>query len=383
MKRKQCIPALERAQKIAAQIPNDQLESFKKTGGKVVGVISPDTPVEILEAAGLMPYDLRGTGTSGTEFSDAYFRQLTCEFARTTFNEICEGQYSCLDGAVMYNNCDHLRRIPDNWLTLPDNPFYYLLYIPKKRSDEAYVLYKEQVRGLVQATEKRFGLTITAQGLEKAIIAANQTRALVRELYELRRGEKILIDGTEIAAVLLAGCSIPRPEYNQLLRELIDSLRAADEGTIAKRRLLLACGHANTPEFFEALESQGGLIVIDSLASGLKSCEQDIPLDGDPLENLCRYYFWTKSPMPRVFNTQDERMNWYLEKIRDYRVDGVISARLTMCDLWAFEQFMLTKTLEAKGIPSMELEVNYLLDGVGQIHTRMQAFIENCPRRAN
>ena len=87
--------------------------------------------------------------------------------------------------------------------------------------------------------------------------------------------------------------------------------------------------------------------------------------------------------MPRVFNTQDERMNWYLEKIRDYRVDGVISARLTMCDLWAFEQFMLTKTLEAKGIPSMELEVNYLLDGVGQIHTRMQAFIENCPRRAN
>ena len=75
-------------------------------------------------------------------------------------------------------------------------------------------------------------------------------------------------------------------------------------------------------------------------------------------------------------------MQEVLKLIDDYKVDGVISARLTMCDLWAFEQYMLTDVLEAHDIPHLALEVNYILDGLGQIRTRVQAFVENCPKRA-
>ena len=52
-----------------------------------------------------------------------------------------------------------------------------------------------------------------------------------------------------------------------------------------------------------------------------------------------------------------------------------------MCDLWAFEQYMLANFLRDNDIPSLELEVNYVMDGVGQVKTRVQAFVENLPQR--
>lgn len=121
--------------------------------------------------------------------------------------------------------------------------------------------------------------------------------------------------------------------------------------------------------------------MIDDAANGIRMAEHDIAETGDPLEALCDFYFNVKTPMPRVFGTQDRRFDDYLRLFDEYKADGIVSARVTMCDLWAFEQYMLAETLRKKGIPGLELEINYIMDGVGQIRTRVQAFVENLPRR--
>ena len=74
MQRQHPIAALEKLQAIAKTINNPDIEAFKAAGGKVVGCFDPETPVEILEAVGLMPFNMRGTGADGTEYADAYFR---------------------------------------------------------------------------------------------------------------------------------------------------------------------------------------------------------------------------------------------------------------------------------------------------------------------
>ena len=382
MQRQKNLPALEKLQAAAKTIKNPELDAFKAAGGKIVGCFTPETPVEILEAAGLLPFDMRGTGADGTEYSDAYFRQLTCDFVRSTFNQVLAGEYDFLDGAVLYNNCDHMRRIFDNWKTVAGSPAYHLFYLPKKRDNAAFDLYREEIDKLIAATEKKFGVKITAEKLAAAVRESNKTRALIRELYEMRKAEAVKIDGAEMAAVLTAAGSLPRAKFNVLLTELISELKATDESMTPRRRLMLVSGHANKPEFIEALESQGGLIVADLAADGFKNAAVDIEETGDPLEAICDFYFWKKPAMPRVLGTQDDRMQTLLKTVNDWKVDGVITARLTMCDLWAFEQYMMRDALEAAGIPCLELEVNYILDGLGQIRTRVQAFVENCPKRA-
>ena len=205
---------------------------------------------------------------------------------------------------------------------------------------------------------------------------------MIRQLYELRKGDEVLIDGTEVMNVLTAGESMPRAEYNAMLTELIAELKAGGESVKPRRRLMLLSGHANTAELLSALESQGALIVVDDASNGLRMAEKDISEEGDPFAALCDFYFNVKTPMPRAFGTQDRRFETYLRLFDEYRADGIVSARVTMCDLWAFEQYMLANLLREKDIPSLELEINYLMDSVGQVRTRVQAFVENLPRRS-
>lgn len=381
MNRTKPVAALEKAQAYAATLDNPSVQAFKARGGKVIGTFDPEVPFELFEAAGLMPFDMRGTGATGTEYADKYFKQVTCDFVRSTFDQIAQGKLDFLDGAVVYNCCDHMRRIDDNWPLLASAKNFHFLYTPKRWDDSTYPRYLEELKKLIGAIEERYGVKITPESLKAAIAESNKTHALVRELYALRKGEEIYIDGTEVMDVLTAGGSMPRAEYNALLRELIDTLKANGETVKPRRRLMLLSGHANMPELLKALESQGALIVIDDASNGLRMCAHDIEETGDPLEALAKFYFYTKTPMPRAFGTQDRRLEAYLKLFNEYGADGVVSARVTMCDLWAFEQYMLANFLRDNDIPSLELEVNYVMDGVGQVKTRVQAFVENLPQR--
>ena len=381
MNRTKTVAALEKAKQYAATLKNDSIDAFRANGGKVIGTFDPEVPFEIFEAAGLLPIGLRGTGATSTEYADKYFKQLTCDFTRAMFNELARGQYDFLDGAVVYNCCDHMRRIDDNWKILPNPKNFHFLYIPKRWEASTYPRFCEEIKALIKSVEDAYGVKITPEKLSAAIAETNKTHALVRELYDLRKGSEVLIDGSEVADVLTAGESMPRAEFNALLRELIDELKANNEAVAPRRRLMLLAGHAATPELLNALESQGALIVVDDASNGLRMCAHDISEEGDPLEALCDFYFNVKTPMPRAFPTQERRFETYLKLFDEYRADGIVSARVTMCDLWAFEQYMLANLLRDKDIPSLELEVNYLMDSVGQVRTRVQAFVENLPRR--
>ena len=112
----------------AGQNPfNQVLMDYVDQGGKTVGFMYQDTPEEIITAAGAAPIYLRGTTSEGTEMAEAFFPQLTCNYTKHTYNEILDGKWDFLDGAVLYNLCDHSRRIYDNWKTIPGNPAYHFM----------------------------------------------------------------------------------------------------------------------------------------------------------------------------------------------------------------------------------------------------------------
>jgi len=62
--------------------------------------------------------------------------------------------------------------------------------------------------------------------------------------------------------------------------------------------------------------------------------------------------------------------------VRDFKVDGVILERLAFCDHWGFEQSTIENDLRESNIPFLILDREYILSGVGQLRTRVQAFLE-------
>jgi len=67
--------------------------------------------------------------------------------------------------------------------------------------------------------------------------------------------------------------------------------------------------------------------------------------------------------------------------VEEFAVDGVIYQAFAGCQLYELESRILHKALEKEGIPMLYVETDYSPDDVGQISTRIEAFIESLKTR--
>jgi bcr-type benzoyl-CoA reductase subunit C len=370
--------ALEVFAEAAASLVNPAIENWKAGGGKVVGYFCSYVPEEIMSAAGLLPVRIRATGSTGTDLADAYFRPTSCSFARHCFDTALRGGYDFVDGIVWVNTCDVVRRLYDNWKEEINTPFLQILSLPKKTGEKQVAWYREELGNLKEALEGHFGVEITDQRLWEAIRLQNETRGLQRKLYDLRKGDRPRITGAESLAVMIAGTSMPKESYNQALRELLDELGRCPEGEPYGARLMIEGSMLDNPAYVKVIEDQGGVVVTDALCFGSRIMWKDVDeKGGDPLEALARYHVGGRPSCARIIGEHPQRAEYIREMIREFRVDAMVSQRLMFCDVSGFEQFMLGSDFKEDGIPHLKLDREYLLGGVGQMRTRVQAFLES------
>ena len=358
-------------------IMNPELQAWKDRGGKVVGFFCSTVPEELFTAAGLMPFRMRGTGSTSTELSDAFFSSINCSFPRHTFNQALNGEYDFLDGLVCINSCDHVRRIYDNWIRNLKTPFVQVMSLPRKVQEPQVAWYCDELNILRGQLQEHFGVEITDQRVKDAIRLHNEIRVLQKQLYELRKGDKPPITGAETLAVMVAGTAMPREEYKGLLQELLDELAQSEGPGGYRARLMIVGGELDDPEYIEIIEEQGGLVVTDSTCFGSRLMWRPIDEDeADPIRALARYYVADRPSCPRMYGDQPKRIAFTRELAKEFKVDGVIGERLLFCDQWVVEHYMNTQDLKKDGIPFLTLDREYVLSGKGQLRTRVQAFLE-------
>lgn len=368
---------LDRFQRMSRTLVNPELQGFKDAGGKVIGGFCSYVPEEIITAAGLLPFRMRATGSTGTDEADAYLSQTNCSFCRHCLSMAIRGDYAFLDGAVWLNSCDHVRRIYDNWKRKVDTPFTHMISLPRKTGErQAEWLTGEFVR-LKDALEGHFAVTITEERLRDAIRLHNENRRLQKRLYELRTNDRPPITGSEALAVMVAGTAVPVDTYNQLLQELLQDLANVPGHSGYRARLMVIGGILDDPAWLDIIEDLGGLVVTDSLCFGSRVCWAEVnEATDDPLATLARYQVIDRPACPRMYGEQPHRADFVREMIREFKVDGVIGERIVFCDYWSGEHFLLGKQFKAEGVPFLKLDREYLLGGVGQLRTRVQAFLE-------
>lgn len=369
--------AMQELIKAVEALFNPSVTRWKEQGGKVVGCFYHYVPEEIITAAGLLSYRIRATGSTGTELSESCFTQINCSFVRHLFDSAVRGEQGFLDGVVTVNNCDHIRRLFDNWKSKIKTPYMHFLVFPKKSGNEQVEVYRKELASLRTSLEEYFDVRITDERLWAAIKLHNETRRLQRKLYDLRKSDTPPITGAETLATMVAGTAMPREQYNSLLAQVLKDCAHTEGHSNHTSRIMLVGGEIDNPRLIEAIESQGGLVVADSLGYGSRSIRNDVNTEGDPLTALAHYQLVDRPPDPRVYGTSFAR-NDYVKKIaQDFNVDGVISVRLPQCDHWGLEQVNLSKYLRQNRIPHLALETEYILGSVGQLKTRVQAFLES------
>jgi bzd-type benzoyl-CoA reductase N subunit len=374
--------AFEQFSEAAETLLTPVLQSWKDQRGKIVGYFCSTVPEELITAAGHVPFRMRATGSTSTEESDAYYSSINCSFPRHCFNQALTGEFKFLDGVVCVNSCDHVRRIFDNWIRfVPETPFVEVMSLPRKAGPDQVAWYRDEINMLREKLEKHFGVAITDKTLWDAIKLHNETRRLQKKLYELRKQEKPPITGAETLAVMVAGTAMPKEQYNDMLRELLDELGGAEGPGTHRARLMIVGGILDDPAYVQVIEEQGGLVVTDSTCFGtrLMWVEVDESLS-DPAEALARWYVADRPSCPRFYGEHDNRTKYVIDMCREFNCDGVIGERLMFCDSWLVEHYMLGQDLKAEGIPMLKLDREYVTSGIGQLRTRVQAFLETMGR---
>ena len=366
---------------ITGTLENEEVRQWKKQGGRVMGYLCSTIPEEMFTAAGLMPFRLRGTGSTSTEKADVYFSSVNCSFPRHCFNQVLRGEYAFLDGLVLGNSCDNVRRIYDHWTRQKITPFVHFMSLPRRTEAAQVAWYHNELLTLKAKMEPHFGVNLTDDRLREAIRVHNKSRRLQRELYELRKAKAPPITGAQSLAVTVAGTALPKPQFNTHLIALLNDLSDAPGHSGHRARLMLLGGILDDPAYLEVIEERGGLIVADSTCFGSRLFWQDVDEEADdPLMALARYYVADRPTCPRVFDAYEGRAAYVKKMIDDFAVDGVILERLLFCDSWGWEQYRFERTFKEWGVPLLMLDREYTPGGQGQLRTRVQAFLERMGR---
>jgi benzoyl-CoA reductase/2-hydroxyglutaryl-CoA dehydratase subunit BcrC/BadD/HgdB len=369
--------AFQELSEAARTLENPAIKEWKEQGGKVLGYFCSSMSEEIMTAAGLLPFRMRATGSTDTELSDAHLSSINCSFARHCLNVALSGDLGFLDGLIVPNSCDNVRRVYDHWIRQMKTPFVRMISLPRKAGEAQVDWFRDELTNLRKSMEDHFRVEITDERLEEAIRLQNKTRRLQRRLYDLRKRKAPPINGAETLTVTVAGTAMPKERYNPLLTELLEDLVEREGHTDYRARLMVMGGELDDPGYVEVIEDQGALVVTDSLCFGSRMLWKDVEEGAeDPMTALARFYVAERPSCPRVFGEYEQRAAFVREMIRDFRVDGVILERLAFCDLWGFEQFTIKNDFQDWGVPLMMLDREYTLSGVGQLKTRVQAFLE-------
>ena len=375
--------AIAELTRIARNVTNDYLDDWKKNGKKVVGFTCSYVPEEILHAAGLLPYRLKAIGSKGTTKADVYMPKFHCGFSKALLDQALSGAFSFLDGVVFVNSCDQLRRMYDVWNKLVSFPFQTILVVPHSYEDEEFNWYFEhEVKKLQRDLEDRFGARITDESLADSINVYNETRMLLSELHELRTLPEPKITGAEAHRLAIAATSMPKQDYNRLLRAALRELR--ERSGIARStfraRVLVGGSMVDEPELLEAIENVGGLVVSDVLCTGARWYKNRVDASaGDALYAVAKRYY-EHHPCPRMVTAYKEKRDFLLDEAKESKVDGAIFSAIAFCDHHSGDNVLFSEDLAGEGIPSLRLERDNRITDIGRLKTRIEAFFEKIGR---
>lgn len=356
---------------------------FKQNGGKLAGCLCSYTPLELLDAAGIAAVGLCGMSNETVPDAEAVLPKNLCPLIKGTYGfaltEKCPYTYFS-DLIIGETTCDGKKKMYE---LLADLKPTYVLHLPQSQA-RSYAAdnWYEEVGLLREELERRFDVEITDAALRDAVRLRNRARRAFSALYELQQCQPPAMSGTEMMTTLLKSTfSFDVRAYVEAVESLVEARRAAYEAgerpvaETAKRIMLTGCPSGGViQKVGMTVERSGGAIVSLDDCSGERTQSMLADEDADDIMRAIsdRYLSINCS----VMTPNDGRIDNTIAMAEKYQVDGIIEVVLQACHTFNVESVRVQAACEEQGIPYLKLETDYSTGDIGQIETRIAAFIE-------
>jgi len=350
---------------IASRLPKDSVP---------IGFFCPFVPEELIHAAGGLPFRLMGAAAKMSHVQ-AHLPPNCCHLAKSSLEGLFDGEFDFLRGIIFSHTCDVMQGFADIWTFQKRIPPPFNLVMPSRLDSElSRTFLKAEMERFKDFLESNVG-KITPGSLKASIQLFNHIREKLTEIYARRPKSHGPISGGDFARIIRAGYLMDRRQYVELLTDLLNALPEKTEENKNLAPIFLAGNMTHSDSYFSLIEEAGAIVVQDDLCSGARFLRLMVPEDIDPIEGLTNRYL-TSFLCPTKHKGVHAHIETLSKEVERSGARGVIFLLYKYCETHYFDYPDLKAALESKGIPTLLLEVEDPSSSIGQLQTRVQAFIE-------
>ncbi|MBI4674269.1 MAG: 2-hydroxyacyl-CoA dehydratase [Chloroflexi bacterium] len=352
------------------------VKRWRAAGGKVLGHFQVYFPEELAHAAGMLPVKVRGAPLDVRQ-ADSHFGSYLCSILKSSL-ELALTKRLELDMFVSTPICDASRNLAAIWGRNMPYPSQ-IIYLPQNANSRHSVQYlSEEYARVLRDIEAVTGREVSADDLRRSIAVFNENRALLRELYQIKRETPWLLSVDEAYVLVALGGMIPREEHNELLDYVIPLIRERGARKQDKIRVVFEGGFCEQPPLdLLRVIARSCYVVDDDLLIGLRWILDDVPTAGDPLWNLADAYLNQSSYSPVQHDLRKPKEKMLLQRIHDAHAEAAIISAAKMCEPGLDEQVAYSKALDHENIPYFVSEFEEKMTSFDSLQIQLETFVEN------
>lgn len=357
------------------------VKQLKDKGIPVIGAYCTYFPKEIAMAMGAATVGLCSTSDETIPDAEKDLPKNLCPLIKSSYGfaktDKCPFFYFS-DVVVGETTCDGKKKMYEYMSEFKD---VFVMELPNSQSATSLQLWKSEIVRFKEYLEEKFGVAITEEKIAEAIKEENEVRKSLKNLYEVMKHEPAPIKGHDLFKVLYgSGFKFDRkaiPTEVNALAEKIEKEYAEGKMLESRPRILVTgcpIGGA-TEKIITAVEENGGVVVAYENCSGAKSIDKLVDEENpDVYQALAERYLAIGCS---VMTPNPNRLELLQRLIDEYQVDGVVEMTLQACHTYNVEILAIRKFVNEKmGLPYINVETDYSQADVGQLNTRIAAFLE-------
>ncbi len=361
-----------------------ELMDHKAAGGTVIGTFCLYVPEEIIRALGGLSVGLCAGAEWAYDEVERLLPRNTCALIKSfmgfKIGKVCPYVESC-DLVIGETTCDGKKKAYELFGELAP---VYVMELPQMKRPADQALWRGEIDRLVAKLEEVTGRRLTAEALSKAIKEVNDKRRALQRLNAARKASPVPISGKDALLAVQVAFYDDVPRFTQMVNAIADELEqriAAGTGALpaGAPRVLVTGSPMSIPNWklHDVIEKAGGAVVMEELCTGSRYYEKLVDetatdIDG-MLDAVAEKYLDINCA---CFTPNPGRTEDVVRLAQEYGADGIVHYALQFCAPYQIEATTIERAAQKAGLPVLRIDTDYSMEDVGQLSTRVEAFLE-------
>ena len=287
-----------------------------------------------------------------------------------------DGTLSFLDCTVFVHTCYTMQRLSDIWRLNAGFAVHADIIIPVRFETDSALAYMIAELSSFKEKLSEFLGPIDDAAIIESIRLYNKNRALLSEVYDLRRANPEVLPYDQALWIVASSALMEKSEHNALVEEILADLKEAPSPAADDSVPLFGIGSVMDQwEFLKMVEESGATFIDDDFCDGRRYFDTLAREDLPPVEAIA-HRLWDRKTCPCKHAPSKERAKCIVEEAKASGAKGAIFFQFKFCEPHAFDYPHVKKALDAAQIPSLNLEIEQGSVSIEQMRTRVSALVE-------